>query len=452
MKKENNLGQDIKDGIMRAIYRGNDNEIPSAVWDCIHILYANLPMKPFIFKRTLLSPKEKQSMKPSLPKKFNPQEIIHWIKVKPKLKQTWHLVVHLPPGIDYSEFKSREKFFATAVGGSCEIDHNGEATYMIISNIAIERSFPYRFDPIPHLKKMNLPILLGKNANGPITIDLAELVTILTGGLRGSGKSVLFHGAIYGLLRLNTDLLNPRVIVCIIDPKIKEFKYFEDYGAIWVHDMDEIFQLLVMLDEENERRQDLIGGKANNIIEYRALGYQLPFIVVVADEVTDLGEDKYCRKLMIKAVRKYRSQGIYVWAATQRPSAKAWGSANEFSEFKSQFETRICFRTADPINSHIILDSDKAAYLPKIPGRAIYKFDQETEIQVPYFPSKVKNPKLFHELMSQLPQISLPYHDIEGEVYEHEPNYPRQRSKARSTSPGSSRSLQRFISGTNPFA
>jgi len=453
MKHDNDFAVHLKEQFLRTLYRGPDEEIPSLVYDCIQILYSSSPMKPFIHEKTLLTPKEKiQFRLPKIPKKINPQKIVHQIMHRPKLKQTWCLVIHLPPGIDYSQFKSMESHFATAVGGSCEIDHNGEATYMIISNISIDKSFPYSFDPFPYLKKMHLPILLGKSANGPIVIDLAELVTILTGGLRGSGKSVLFHGAIYSLLRLNADHLNPRVIVCIIDPKIKEFKYFEEYGAIWVHDMDEILQLLIMLDEENERRQDLIGGKANNIIEYRASGHQLPFVVVVADEVTDLGENKRCRKLMIKAVRKYRSQGIYVWAATQRPSAKAWGSANEFSEFKSQFETRICFRTADPTNSMIILDSVRAAHLPKIPGRAIYKYDQETEIQVPYFPSKAKNPKQFSQLMSQLSQMPLPYHDIEGEVHNYEPNYPRPRQGARSTSPGSSRSLQRLVAGANPFA
>lgn len=441
----------LRENVFRHIYRGPDEEIPSAVWDTIEILYKNAPMKPFIFKRNLLSVKEKLKPKLQLPKKLNPQEFIYWLKVKPKLKQTWHLVIHLPAGIDYSEFKSRENFFATAVGGSCEIERVNEAVYMTISNIALERSYQYNFDPFSYLNKMHLPILIGYSASCPIIVDLAELVTILTGGLRGSGKSVLFHGAIYSLLSLNVDLLNPRVIVCIIDPKIKEFRYFEDYGAIWVHDIDEVRQLLELLDEENTRRQNLIGGKANNIIEYLALGKNLPFIAVIADEVSDIAEDKKCRKLMIKAVRKYRSQGIYVWAATQRPSAKAWGSSNEFSEFKSQFETRICFRTADPVNSQIILDSDKAAHLPKIPGRAIYKYDTETEIQVPYFPSKAKDPKQWHELMDRLPKLALPYQDIKGEVHDYEPFYPRPRSQARSTSVDTSRSLKMLISGATSF-
>jgi len=223
MKKHSDFSTEIKDQIVRAMYRGPDNQIPAAIFDSINILYASYPLKPFIFKKTLLSPKEKP--KPQLPEKLNPQEILHWIMHRPKLKQTWCLVIHLPPGIDFSEFKSRESYFSTAIGnGSCEIERNGKAVLMTISNILLDKSYSFEFDPYPYLKKMSLPILLGYSASGPIVIDLAELVTILTGGLRGSGKSVLFHGAIYSLLRLNTDLLNPKVIVCIIDPKIKRIQ------------------------------------------------------------------------------------------------------------------------------------------------------------------------------------------------------------------------------------
>ena len=267
------------------------------------------------------------------------------------------------------------------------------------------------------MKKMSLPVFLGYSIDGPVIVDIAELMSILTGGLRGYGKSVLYHGIIYTLLRMNTDIAKP-----------------------------------VLIDEENERRQNVIGSKANNLLEYRAIGKDMPFIVIVIDEAADLAEAKACKHLMSKAVRKYRSQGIFVLASTQRPDAKSWGGTNEFSMFKSQFEARISFKTSDPINSRIILDNDKAASLPKIKGRAIYKYDTEQEIQFPYFPSRAKYPDSFILLMDQLPQIPLPYHDIEGEVYEREPFYPCPREKARHESSSASRSLKLLKPGTNPFA
>jgi len=163
------------------------------------------------------------------------------------------------------------------------------------------------------------------------------------------------------------------------------------------------------------------------------------------------GQTKDCAKILIEAVKKYRSQGIYVWASTQRPSAESWGKGASFSEFKSQFEARMVYRMADGVNSRMALESDAAAHLPKIPGRAIYKYDAEVEIQTPYFPSRIKDSDAFHELMDRLPKLALPYHDIEGEVFDYEPNYPRPRTQARFTSLGTSRSLKMLQSGATSF-
>lgn len=449
-RHEESFIESLKDSAMRAIYRGPDEEIPSAVWDTIEILYKNAPLKPFIHTKTLLSTSESTSLKPKLPKKINTQEIVYWIRVRPKKKQTWCLVIHLPAGCDYSEFKSKEKFFATAVGGTCEIDHNGEATYMTISNIQLERKYIYSFDPILYLKKMKLPIFLGRGANGPVVEDLTEILTLLIVGLRGQGKSTMMHQIIYTLLLLNKVTKKEYVQVAIIGPKNKEFEYFEEYGAVFAHEERDYIQLLRLIDEADRERKNKL-GQCRDILEYNSVkGNHMPFVVMLVDEVDVVGENKECRELLLRSVKKYRSQGIHVLAATQRPSARIW-KGNDFSEFKSQFEARVAFRMVDGINSQMILESDKAAHLPKIPGRAIYKYDSEVEIQTPNFPSEKKDPQSFHELMDQLPQIPLPYHDIEGEAYDFEPNYPRPRHEARSKSSSSSRSIKMLKSGTNPF-
>lgn len=65
-----------------------------------------------------------------------------------------------------------------------------------------------------------------------------------------------------------------------------------------------------------------------------------------------------------------RFVGIHVIAATQRPSSKVF---EKFGDLKAMFLGRICFVVADIINSRMILDSDEAAHLPAIKGRAIYK-------------------------------------------------------------------------------
>lgn len=448
MKHQNDFADHLKESFMRAIYRGPNEEIPSAIYDTIQILYKSYPLKPFIFKKTLLSAKEKHTLKPNLPEGIKPKEILHWMMVRPKLKQTWHLVIHLPPGCDYSGFKDKESYFASAVGGSCEIEHSGGAVYMTISNIPLETDYTYSFDSTSYLPKMKLPILIGHGANGPIVQDLTVIYSLLIVGLRGKGKSTAMHQMIYTLLSLNK-LREDYVQVAVIGPKNKEFEYFEDYGATFVHEENDYIQLLTMIYMADKERKNKL-GKCRDILEYNSIkGNHMPYVVLLVDEVDMVGENKYCAEMLLMSVKKYRSQGIYVIAATQRPSAKSWGSSNQFSEFKSQFEAKLAFRMSDRVNSQMILESDKASLLPNTPGRAIYKYDTEEEVQTPYFPTETKQPKLFHQLMSQLPQIPLPYHDIEGEVHDYESFYPRPRTQERSKSLSSSRSLQRLISGTN---
>ena len=445
----------LKENVIRHIYRGPDDEIPSAVYDTIEILYKSSPMKPFIFKRTLRSPKQSPKTTLQLPKKLNPQEIIYWLTVRPKKKQTWNLVIHLPAGCDYSEFKSREKYFATAVGGSCLISKNGEAIYMTISNIALSEKYTYDFDPLPYLSNMAIPIFLGKSANGIIVEDFTKIVSLFVAGLRDTGKTVTFHQAIYTCLKIDKLMGGNYIQVVAIDPKLKELQYFEEYGVTWTHEEEDTLQLLWLIQEANIRRKNIIGTKANNILEYNSVSKNpLPYIMLFIDEVDMVGSNSWCAKMLTEAVQKYRSQGIYVVSSTQRPDADSFGKGNSFSKFKSQFETRLCYRMADETNSRIVIGSGSAANLPILPGRAIYKYGTEVEIQTPYFPSRIRDHKAFDLLMDQLPKVALPYYDIQGEVHDYEPesNYPRPRTQTRSASSSASRSLQALISGTNTFA
>lgn len=94
----------------------------------------------------------------------------------------------------------------------------------------------------------------------------------------------------------------------------------------------------------------------------------MPYIVLIIDEWADLPED--AQDNLWRLLRMGRFVGVHVIAATQRPSSKVF---EKFGDLKAMFLGRICFVVADVINSRMILDSDEAAHLPAIKGRAIYK-------------------------------------------------------------------------------
>jgi DNA segregation ATPase FtsK/SpoIIIE and related proteins len=478
-----NFSEQIGHSIYKHIYRGSEKEIPSAVWDTIEILWKSAPMKPFIFKKYLIEhpsqlntykelakdgvddlPKFKTldipalpepvnplKKKLSLPKEFNAAEIIRWIKHTPKKKQTWFLIINLPPGIDYIEFKSKEQHFATAVGGWCNIDRVGAAVYMTISNILLPRRIDYNFDPFDY-PEMELPILFGYDTTGPIVLDLTKLISVLIAGLRDYGKSVLLDCIIYTLLRQNKNPARTKVKLAIASPKNGEFKHYENYGAYWAHFPEDIETLFLKVNQEYKRRVNLVSDKANNIQEYRSLGHDLPYVVVVADEIPMLGMH---HDFFYRVLTQFRWMGIYIVGAAQRPSSTMWDKykRNAWMDVKSQFECRCALRMSDATNVRMMFDSDKPANLPfKVPGRAILYWDGEHEIQTPYFPSKAKDPDLFYKLMDQLLPVPILYEDVKGEVYDYEPYYPKPRVQKGSTGTESSRTMRLLKQRTDPFA
>jgi len=51
------------------------------------------------------------------------------------------------------------------------------------------------------------------------------------------------------------------------------------------------------------------------------------------------------------------------------------------------------------VNSEIVLDNTRAAYLPRIRGRAVWQFDREAEVQVPWMPTA-----LARKLLKEVPE------------------------------------------------
>jgi hypothetical protein len=385
-KKEENFGQFLRESMYRSVYRGSDDELPAVVWDLIEQMYPDPYERPFIHTKRLITTiqqleqykniikdgedtlpkeqkeKEKIKVQLNLPKNKSPQEILKWLHHRPKKKQTWFLIIHLNGKVSFDDFKAKEKNFSTAVGGWCEIERVGSAVYMTVSNILLPRKISFNFNPFDY-PKMELPILFGFDTSGAIVLDLSKLISVLIAGLRDYGKSGLLFVIIYTLLSLNKNLVKPKVVPVIADPKNREFEFFQKYGALWGHTLDEIETLFNAVDKEYKRRVKLIGGKARNIFEYKAMGNDIPFIVVIADEMPMLGQ---FNDFFYRVLTQYRWMGIYVIGAAQRVSSTMWDKykKNAWMDVKSQFECRVAFKMVDSNNSRMMFDSDKPANLP----------------------------------------------------------------------------------------
>jgi DNA segregation ATPase FtsK/SpoIIIE, S-DNA-T family len=242
---------------------------------------------------------------------------------------------------------------------------------------------------------MFLPVHFGYSAIGEIVKDLAGSNLIIAGHPE-AGKSNFLHGLIYGLLL--SSKYNYPVWPVIIDLKRLEYGYLEDHALI-VTEIDQARETLQAINSRlNERLKTLeaVRPKVVKIQTYLKRGYQMPFILVVIDELAEL-QDEECQTLLNRILRLGRAVGINVVAATQRPSSTMMKA---FGDSKAMFAATMCFHVRDAINSRMLLDNDRAALIPVVKGRAIYQWDKELEVQIMYFPVEedAKLAKLMKEI------------------------------------------------------
>jgi len=241
-----------------------------------------------------------------------------------------------------------------------------------------------------------LPLALGKDiAGAPVIVDLSRMPHLLVAGTTGSGKSVAINTMIMSLVyKLTPDECK----FIMIDPKMLELSVYENIPHLLAPVVTEPGKAVVALKwtvKEMENRYRLmsnlgvrnIEGYNKKIREAKAKGNtlsrtvqtgfnpdtgepiieevpldmnDLPFIVVVVDEMADLmivaGKD--IESSIQRLAQMARAAGIHIIMATQRPSVDVITGV-----IKANFPTRISFQVTSRIDSRTILGDQGAEQL-----------------------------------------------------------------------------------------
>lgn len=224
-------------------------------------------------------------------------------------------------------------------------------------------------------RKMSIPIFLGKDVSGnALTVDLAKMPHLLIAGRTGTGKSVCLNSIISSILMTRRP---DEVRMLMIDPKVVELS---GYGRLphlmhpVVTDMKKAEAILAWAVEKMEERYSLLAqAGVRHITSYNQLGEdelyrrleleteedqetvpsQLPFIVIVADEMADLmmQQGKEVEQHIIRLAQKSRAVGIHLILATQKPTVDVITGL-----IKSNLPARISFQVASRTDSRVVLD------------------------------------------------------------------------------------------------
>jgi len=209
-----------------------------------------------------------------------------------------------------------------------------------------------------------LTIALGKDIVGnPFVTDLKKLPHLLIAGTTGSGKSVGINAMLLSLLYRNSpDTLK----LLMIDPKMLEFSVYNDIPHLLTPVITKpkhaITALSNMVVEMERRYKVLSQSKTKNIENYNEKikkigGTQLPYIVVIIDELADLmmTSGKEVEFYISRLAQMARASGIHLLVATQRPSVDVVTGL-----IKANLPSRISFKVGQKIDSKVILDASGA--------------------------------------------------------------------------------------------
>ena len=403
------LGKVIGETREQVIYALNHlpkNSIPAAFDDAIKVIWRREDMKPLIIEKKLLTVNGIPYTEQKISRKEMIKQSAKFVKkyfgkepLDTERNEGWFFIVHIPPGIKYTDFLSEQQRFADSVMGSCLIEREGRAIKVWLSNLQLEKLYQYEFDPT-QLKDAYLPVPFGISSRGPIIRDIADTHWFLAGETR-YGKSNLIHCIVYSLLLASTKN-QQKSYICIIDLKKIEFPEFDE----WAWRVKDIKGALIMLNkitEEINRREILFAkARVRKIQDYIYKGHKLPFIILVIDELHRL-QNTACQEMLKNVLAVGAGFGIIVIGSTQRPSSTIFEKV-KFGDLKANFDGKVSFRASTSADSQIILDNPSASYLPNIKGRAIFQWDCEVEMQTFYFPLSPKEEPQLNKLLSELGQ------------------------------------------------
>jgi S-DNA-T family DNA segregation ATPase FtsK/SpoIIIE len=207
-----------------------------------------------------------------------------------------------------------------------------------------------------------------------MVVDLASLPHLLIAGRTGTGKSVCLNSIIMSILMTRRP---DEVRLLLIDPKMVELSPYKRLPHLMhpvVTDMRKAEAILAWaVDKMEERYQLMARVGVRHISGYNQLGEdelmermqpesdedrqnipkQLPFIVIVADEIADLmmTAAKEVEQHIIRLAQKSRAVGIHLVLATQKPTVDVITGL-----IKSNLPARISFQVASRTDSRVVLD------------------------------------------------------------------------------------------------
>ncbi|USL15817.1 FtsK/SpoIIIE domain-containing protein [Bacillus thuringiensis] len=237
------------------------------------------------------------------------------------------------------------------------------------------------------IEKGKWRVPMGQSLERIIYHDFDKTPHMVLGGLTRMGKTVFLKVLLTTLIEANPE--NAHVYLIDLKEKGLEFSEFSNLKQVVevADSVEKAHRVLGSIMEKIEERGTLMKENGyKNIVETK----EKDRYFIIVDEGAVLAPAKG----LPRAVNKIREECQYMLSyiatvsgglgfrlilATQYPTVTSIPSV-----VKQMSDAKLGFRLPTRVASEVVLDESGLETLPSLPGRAIYKSDRLTEIQVPY--------------------------------------------------------------------
>ncbi|MFJ8220568.1 FtsK/SpoIIIE domain-containing protein [Bacillus cereus] len=237
------------------------------------------------------------------------------------------------------------------------------------------------------IEKGKWRVPMGQSLERMIYHDFDKTPHMVLGGLTRMGKTVFLKVLLTTLIEANPE--NAHVYLIDLKEKGLEFSEFSNLKQVVevADSVEKAHRVLEGIMEKIEERGTLMKENGyKNIVETK----EKDRYFIIVDEGAVLAPAKG----LPRAVNKIREECQYMLSyiatvsgglgfrlilATQYPTVTSIPSV-----VKQMSDAKLGFRLPTRVASEVVLDESGLETLPSSPGRAIYKSDRLTEIQVPY--------------------------------------------------------------------
>ncbi len=225
-------------------------------------------------------------------------------------------------------------------------------------------------------RKVHYTSPTGKAYN--LFLNMLNQPHLLIAGATGSGKSVVINGLIDTLMyRLPFDKANGAQLI-LIDPKRVELAAYANLPHTLAHAAG--FNPDAWLSALNQA-VSIMDARYTDMERRHLKTYDKGDLYVVIDEWANVykngGKDAY--KAVLRLTSEGRAAKVHLIMATQVPKANIIPT-----EIRENFAARLCLRTANSIQSRVIMEEDGCENLPRY-GQGYYLTPEgNTLYNIPY--------------------------------------------------------------------